>query len=162
MLYDKMTTPVTDVIVNARAFSGSNYSFSTMKTSNAREIKDEQKRHNKAWEQLEAAQSQWTRKRTQSLILLMKKIIRKIFQNKLLMVHEYDVIYGKLLDQYVPEKMWDNINCAGLDSDYSYQLWSRDTHLDTCPGSVCYAMVKGSATDHAIGIYLGCVKMDIN
>lgn len=50
-------------VVNALAFSGSNYLFSHM-GSNADE---ERKRHDKAMEQLEAAQAKWSKERTQRL-----------------------------------------------------------------------------------------------
>ena len=49
--------------VNALAFSGSNYLFSHV-GSNADE---ERKRHDKAMEQLEAAQAKWSKERTQRL-----------------------------------------------------------------------------------------------
>ena len=46
-------------LVNALAFSGSNFLFSMMRDPGAVE---ERKRHDKAVEQLQAAQSEWSRK----------------------------------------------------------------------------------------------------
>ena len=51
-------------LVNALAFSGSNYLFTMLKSSDADE---ERKRHDKAIEQLQAAHEAWSRKRTEPL-----------------------------------------------------------------------------------------------
>ena len=50
-------------VVNALAFSGSNYLFSHMGCN----ADEERKRHDKAMEQLEAAQAKWSKERTQRL-----------------------------------------------------------------------------------------------
>ena len=52
-------------VVNALAFSGSNYLFSKMGKNNDAEA--ERERHDKALEQLEAAQAAWSKKRTERL-----------------------------------------------------------------------------------------------
>ena len=49
-------------LVNALAFSGSNYLFTMLKSSGADE---ERKRHDKAIEQLQAAHETWTKRRTE-------------------------------------------------------------------------------------------------
>ena len=49
-------------LVNALAFSGSNWLFSMLKSSG---LDEERKRHNKAVEQLQAAQAELSRKRTE-------------------------------------------------------------------------------------------------
>ena len=51
-------------MVNALAFSGSNYLFSMLISS---DLNQERKRHDQAVEQLLAAQSKWSRKRTERL-----------------------------------------------------------------------------------------------
>ena len=51
-------------LVNALAFTGSNFLFSMLRDPGADE---ERKRHDKALEQLQAAQAEWSRKRTERL-----------------------------------------------------------------------------------------------
>ena len=51
-------------ILNALAFSGSNYLFSMFRSS---DLNEERKRHDQAVEQLQAAQAKWSRKRTERL-----------------------------------------------------------------------------------------------
>jgi len=51
-------------IINALAFSGSNYLFSQLKSSN---VDEERQRHDEAVEHLQAAQSDWAKRRTQRL-----------------------------------------------------------------------------------------------
>ena len=50
--------------VNALAFSGSNYLFSMLRSSG---VDEERKRHDKAVEQLQAAQAEWSKQRTERL-----------------------------------------------------------------------------------------------
>ena len=52
------------LVVNALAISGSNWLFSMLKNSG---LDEECKRHDKAVEQLQAAQAEWSRKRTERL-----------------------------------------------------------------------------------------------
>ena len=52
-------------VVNASAFTGSNYLFSHLRKSGDAEA--ERKRHDKALEQLEEAQAAWSKKRTERL-----------------------------------------------------------------------------------------------
>ena len=58
-------------LVNALAFSGSNYLFSHMGNDDA---DDERKRHDKAVAQLEAAQAEWNKKRTERLDFINQEI----------------------------------------------------------------------------------------
>ena len=51
-------------LVNALAFWGSNWPFSMLKSSG---LDEELKRHDKAVELLQAAQAEWSRKRTERL-----------------------------------------------------------------------------------------------
>ena len=55
---------VSGAMVNALAFSGSNYLFSMLRSS---DLNEERKRHDQAVEQLQAAQAKWSRKRTERL-----------------------------------------------------------------------------------------------
>ena len=51
-------------LVNALAFLGLNYLFSMLRSSS---VDEERKRHDKAVEQLQAAQANWSRRRTERL-----------------------------------------------------------------------------------------------
>ena len=46
-------------LANALAFSGSNFLFSSLRSSG---VEEERRRHDKAVEQLQAAQAKWSRK----------------------------------------------------------------------------------------------------
>ena len=61
-------------LVNALAFSGSNFLFSMMRDPGAVE---ERKRHDKAVEQLQAAQSEWSRKRAARLDWINEELRRQ-------------------------------------------------------------------------------------
>ena len=54
-------------LVNALAFSGSNYLFSKLAQSDRGDTAEEQKRHDEAMEQLQTAQTEWSNRRTQRL-----------------------------------------------------------------------------------------------
>ena len=60
--------------MNALAFSGSNWLFSMLKSS---DLDEERKRHDKAIEQLQAAQAEWSRKRTERLDWISKDFRRQ-------------------------------------------------------------------------------------
>ena len=68
--------------VNALAFSGSNYLFSHV-GSNADE---ERKRHDKAMEQLAAAQAKWNKERTQRLDFINKQLREEHIAVQILMI----------------------------------------------------------------------------
>ncbi|MCG7951627.1 MAG: hypothetical protein N0E56_10455 [Candidatus Thiodiazotropha endolucinida] len=61
-------------LVNALAFSGSNYLFSMLKSSG---VDQERKRHEKAVEQLQAAQAEWSRKRTERIDFITEELRRQ-------------------------------------------------------------------------------------
>ena len=54
-------------MVNALAFSGSNYLFSMLRSS---DLNQKRKRHDQAVEQLQAEQVKWSQKRTERLDLI--------------------------------------------------------------------------------------------
>ena len=92
-------------IVNALAFSGSNYLFSKLDKGDADE---EQKRHDKAMEQLQTAQEQWSERRTERLDWINKKLREQYqavqdFQNAEAAWREYIRITGETLAPLEPE-----------------------------------------------------------
>ena len=68
-------------VVNALAFTGSNFLFS--KLGKTQDAEKERERHDKAVEQLEAAQAAWRQKRTKDRILSMSKCKKNITQSRL-------------------------------------------------------------------------------
>ena len=61
-------------LVNALAFSGSNYLFSMLRSSG---VDEERKRHDQAVEQRQAAQAEWSRKRTERLDWINEELRRQ-------------------------------------------------------------------------------------
>ena len=61
-------------LVNAVAFSGSNWLFSMLRSSG---VDEERKRHDKAIEELQAAQADWSRKRTERLDFINEELRRQ-------------------------------------------------------------------------------------
>ena len=91
-------------VVNALAFSGGNYLFSHM-GSNADE---ERKRHDKAMEQLEAAQAKWSKERTQRLDFINEQLQKEHhaeqeFSDFDTAMKQYYYITGKELPELEPE-----------------------------------------------------------
>ena len=92
-------------IVNALAFSGSNYLFSMLDKEDTAE---EQKRHDKAMEQLQTAQAEWSQKRTERLDWINKKLREQHqavqdFHDAEAAWREYILITGENLDPLEPE-----------------------------------------------------------
>ena len=87
-------------LVNAFAFSGSNYLFSTLRSSG---IDQERKRHDKAIEELQAAQAKWSQKRVERLDWINEEFRRqghavRTFQDIDTAIREYAQVTGKQLD----------------------------------------------------------------
>lgn len=87
-------------LVNALAFSGSNYLFSMLRSSG---VDEERKRHDKAVEQLQAAQAKWSRKRTERLDWINEELRRQghavqTFHDVDVAIREYAQVTGKQLD----------------------------------------------------------------
>ena len=59
---------------NALAFSGSNYLFSMLRSS---DLNEERKRHDQAVEHLQATQAKWSRKRTERLDWISEELRRQ-------------------------------------------------------------------------------------
>ena len=88
-------------VVNALAFTGSNFLFSKLGKNNDSEA--ERERHDKAVEQLEAAQAAWSQKRTQRLDFINEEIQKEhhaeqTFDNVDQAMKQYYYITGKKLD----------------------------------------------------------------
>ena len=92
-------------LVNTLAFSGSDYLFTILRSSG---VDEERKRHDKAVEQLQAAQASWSRKRTESLDVLNEELRRqgnavKMFQDVDAAMQQYAQVTGHNLDPMGPE-----------------------------------------------------------
>ena len=92
-------------LVNALAFSGSNYLFTILRSSG---VDEERKRHDKAVEQLQAAQASWSRKRTELLDWINGELRRqghavKTFREVDAAMQEYAQVTGHNLDPLGPE-----------------------------------------------------------
>ena len=68
-------------VVNALAFTGGNFLFSKLRKT--QDAEKERERHDRAVEQLEAAQAAWSQKRMQ---MQMSKCKKNITQSRLLMM----------------------------------------------------------------------------
>lgn len=91
-------------VVNAFAFSGSNYLFSHM----GKDSDEERKRHDKAMEQLEAAQAAWSKKRIERLDFINEQIKKEhhseqTFDNVDQAMKQYYFITGKQLPDLPPK-----------------------------------------------------------
>jgi len=70
-------------IVNALAFSGSNYLFSTLHSHRAAEEQnEEQKRHDMAVEKTQEAQNEWNKRQTERLNWINEQLRRKAVAEK--------------------------------------------------------------------------------
>ena len=90
-------------LVNALAFSGSNWLFSMLKSSG---LDEERKRHDKAVEQQQAAQAEWSLKRMESLDWISEDLrsqghaIGRAVDDA---IREYSRVTGKKIDPLGPE-----------------------------------------------------------
>ena len=95
-------------VVNALAFSGSNYYFSKLEKEDRGDTVEEQKRHDKAMEQLQTAQAEWSERRTERLDWIKKKLREQHqavqdFHDADAAWREYTRITGEILDPLEPE-----------------------------------------------------------
>ena len=91
-------------LVNALAFSGSNYLFSKMGSHSD----EERERHDKAVEQLEAAQVAWNKKRTERLDFINEQMQKEhhaeqTFDDVDQAMKQYYYVTGKQLDPLPPK-----------------------------------------------------------
>ena len=87
-------------MVNALAFSASNYLFSMLRSS---DLNEQRKRHDQAVEQLQAAQAKWSRKRTERLDWISEDLRRQghavqTFRDVDDAMREYSRVTGTKLD----------------------------------------------------------------
>lgn len=92
-------------LVNAVAFSGSNYLFSMLKNTG---VDEERKRHDLAVEQLQAAQAEWSRQRTERLDWINEELRRQnhsvqTFRDVDAAIREYAQVTGQNLNPMGPE-----------------------------------------------------------
>ena len=93
-------------IVNALAFTGGNYLFSKLGKSD--DAEKERERHDRAVEQLEAAQAAWSKKRMQRLDFINEQMQNEhhavqTFEDVDQAMKQYYYITGKQLDPLPPE-----------------------------------------------------------
>ncbi|MEW7980832.1 MAG: hypothetical protein AB2813_13830 [Candidatus Sedimenticola endophacoides] len=93
--------------MNALAFSGSNYLFSMLRSSG---VDEERKRHDQAVEQLQAAQAEWSRKRTERLDWINEELRRQghavqTFRDVDAAIREYSRVTGQKIDPLEPEPL---------------------------------------------------------
>ena len=86
-------------LVNALAFSGSNFLFSLLREKG---VDEERKRHDKAVEQLQSAQVAWAHKRTERIDWINEELRRhghavQTFWDVDAAIHEYTQVTGKTL-----------------------------------------------------------------
>ena len=97
-------------LVNALAFSGSNYLFKILRSSG---VDEERKSHDKAVKQLQAAQASWSRKRTKRLDFINEELRRpghavETFRDVDMAMQEYAQVTGHNLDPLGPEPQLSN------------------------------------------------------
>ena len=100
-----ITMLVGGALVNALAFSGSNYLFTMLRSSG---VDEERKRHDKAIEQLQVAQAAWSRNRTERLGFISEELRRQghavqTFQDVDAAMQEYAQVTRHNLDPLGPE-----------------------------------------------------------
>ena len=99
-----------EALVNALAFTGSNYLFSSLSKES---INKEQKRHNKAIEDLQQAQIEWAKKRQEQLGYINNQIIKeckaeKRFTDLNSAMQQYFLVTGRQLEPLPPKPVLSN------------------------------------------------------
>ncbi|MCU7813520.1 MAG: hypothetical protein KZQ77_20135 [Candidatus Thiodiazotropha sp. (ex Notomyrtea botanica)] len=92
-------------LVNALAFSGSNYLFTMLRSSG---VDEERKRHDKAIEQLQSAQADWSRRRTERLDFINNELRRQghavqTFRDVNAAMRQYSQVTGHNINPLGPE-----------------------------------------------------------
>ena len=134
-------------LINALAFSGSNYLFSKLRSSG---VDEERQRHDKAVEQLQAAQARWSRKRTERLDWVNEELRRQghavqTFRDVDAAIRKYAYVTGKTLDPLGPEPQ--------LSDFYTPSSDQKDREIAfvvlgmAATGLVAYEIAKRSARD---------------
>ena len=89
-------------LINALAFSGSNFLFGSLSKES---IEKERKRHDKAIEDMQRAQIEWTKKRQERLDYINNQIMKEHKAEKRFMdlnsaMQQYFILTGYLLNQF--------------------------------------------------------------
>ena len=92
-------------LINALAFSGSNFLFSSLSKES---IEKERKRHDKAIEDLQRAQMEWARKREERLDYINNQIMKhrkaeKRFADLNSAIQQYFIVTGRRLEPLPPK-----------------------------------------------------------
>ena len=125
-------------LVNAFAFSGSNFLFSSLKSSG---VDEERKRHDKAIEQLQTAQAKWSQKRTEELRRQGHAV--QTFRDVDAAMSEYAQVTGKQLDPMGPEPVISDFYTPSddqKDREIAFVLLGM-----TATGLVAYGISRQSA-----------------
>ena len=98
-------------LVNALAFTGSNYLFSSLSRES---IDKEQKRHNKAIKDLQRAQIEWAKKRQEQLDYINSEIAKEHKAEKRFMdlnsaMQQYFIVTGRQLEPLAPKPVLSDI-----------------------------------------------------
>ena len=98
-------------LVNALAFTGSNYLFSSLSKES---IDKERKRHDKAIEDLQRAQIEWAKKRQEWLDYINNKIMKKHKAEKKFMdlnsaMQQYFLVTGRQLEPLLPKPVLSDV-----------------------------------------------------
>ena len=104
-------------LVKVLAFSGSNYLFSMLRSSG---VDGERRRHDKAVEQLQAAQANWSRRRTERLDWINEKLRRQnhavqTFRDADAAIRLYAQVTGKTLNPLGPEPQLSDFYTPSVD-----------------------------------------------
>ena len=118
-------------IVNALAFSGSNYYFSQLDKEDSEDTLEEQKTHDKAMEQMQTAQEQWSERRTEHLDWINKKLREQYdtvqdFHDADAAWREYTLLTGENLASLEPEPQLSDFytpSSAQKDREISFVIW---------------------------------------
>lgn len=107
-------------LVNALAFSGSNFLFSSL---NKDRIDVERKRHDKAIEEMQKAQIEWSEKRQKRIDYINNEIIKenkaeKRFGDLNTAMQQYFVITGKRLPELPPKPVLSDFYTPSDDHKY--------------------------------------------
>ena len=134
--------PIGGALVNALAFSGSNYLFTILRSSG---IDEKRKCHDKTVEQLQAAQASWSQKRTERLDFINEELCRqghavKTFGDVDAAMQEYAQVTGHNLGPLGPKpQLSDFYHPSGgqRDSEITFVILGM-----TATGFVAYRLAK--------------------
>ena len=110
-------------LVNALAFTGSNYLFSRLSRES---IDTERKRHDKAIEDLQRAQINWAKKRQERLDYINNQIVKERKSEKRLtdlnsVMQEYFIVTGRQLEPLPPKPILSDFYVPSED-DHNREL----------------------------------------